>query len=261
MKSPCWTWAAARSVGTSHRRVGKGCEDFCACVEVTGASETVLVAVTSDGAGSACQSAIGSWITARVFVQSAAKYVKLGGSLKSFRAEQAKEWLDEIRDRIGIAAAQTSSTPRNFAATLVGCMIGAEQSIFLHVGDGAFVCRAEAASEWMVPSWPAQGEYAATTFFVTDEPEARLHFVNLDQRTEAVAVFSDGLERLALQFSSKTAFSPFFERMFAPLDIGNVGRDRALSLKLRSFLDGPSVCDRTDDDKTLLLARRRLEAL
>ena len=97
-------------------------------------------------------------------------------------------------------------------------MIGADNSVFIHVGDGAFVCRAEGAAEWIVPTWPAQGEYAATTFFVTDEPEARLQFVNLDQSTEELAVFSDGIERLALEFSSKTAFSPFFEKMFAPLN-------------------------------------------
>ena len=71
MNPPRWTWAAARSVGTSHIRAGKGCEDFGACVEVSGAFETVLVAVASDGAGSACHSAIGSWVTTRVFVPSA----------------------------------------------------------------------------------------------------------------------------------------------------------------------------------------------
>jgi hypothetical protein len=107
----------------------------------------------------------------------------------------------------------------------------------------------------------AQGEYAATTFCVTDEPEARLQFVNLDQSTEELAVFSDGIEQLALEFSSKTAFSPFFEKMFAPLNANGIGRNRTLSRELRSFLDGPSVCERTEDDKTLLLARRHLEAL
>jgi hypothetical protein len=261
MKPRRWTWAAARSVGTSHIRAGKGCEDFGACVEVSGASETVLIAVASDGAGSACHSAIGSWITTRVFVQSAAKYVNEGRSLRCFCSERAREWLDEIRDRIGVAAARKGSSPRDFAATLVGCMIGAENSVFIHVGDGAFVCRAEGAPEWMVPTWPAQGEYAATTFFVTDEPEARLQFVNLDQSTEELAVFSDGIERLALEFSSKTAFTPFFEKMFAPLNGTGIGRNRTLSRELRSFLAGPSVCERTDDDKTLLLARRHLETL
>jgi len=260
MKPRRWTWAAARSIGTSHLRAGKGCEDFGACLEIAGSRDTVLIAVASDGAGSAAHSAIGSWITTRVFVQSASKYVREGNSLKCLSPERALDWMDEIRDRIGAAASRISSTPRDFAATLVGCLIGTEQSVFIHVGDGAFVCRAEGKSEWNVPSWPAQGEYAATTFFVTDEPQAHVHFVNLDQPTEEVAVFSDGIERIALEFSSKSAFTPFFDKMFAPLKGSHIGKNRQLSRELRRFLDGPSVCERTDDDKTLVLAKRHLEA-
>jgi Protein phosphatase 2C len=256
-----WSWAAARSIGTSHIRTGKGCEDFGACLEVAGPSDTVLIAIASDGAGSASHSAVGSWITTRVFVKSAAKYVREGNSLKSLSSDQVFDWLDDIRDRIATVATRMMSTPRDFAATLVGCLIGADQSVFVHIGDGAFVCRAEGNTEWYVPSWPAQGEYASTTFFVTDEPEPRVHFVNLEQPTEEVAVFSDGIERLALEFSSKSAFTPFFDKMFAPLQDSQIGRNRQLSRDLRRFLDGPSVCERTDDDKTLVLAKRHLEVV
>jgi hypothetical protein len=261
MKPRRWAWAAARSIGTSHIKVGKGCEDFGACLEITGSSDTVLIAVTSDGAGSACHSATGSWITARVFVQAAASYVKQGHDLKHFSSEIAQELLDDIRDRIAAAASRLSAMPRDFAATLVGCLIGTEYSVFIHVGDGAFAFRIEGETEWNVPTWPAQGEYAATTFFVTDEPEAHVQFVSLCQPIDELAVFSDGIERLALQFSTKTAFSPFFDKMFAPLRGSTIGRNRKLSRDLQSFLDGPSVCEKTDDDKTLLLAKRHLELL
>jgi Protein phosphatase 2C len=261
MKPRRWSWAAARSIGTSHIKAGKGCEDFGACLEITGSSDTVLVAVASDGAGSACHSRIGSWITTRVFVQSATSYVKGGRDLKLFSSEIAQEWLDEIRDRIGAAASRIGAKPRDFAATLVGCLIGIECSVFIHVGDGAFVFRTEGEANWSLPTWPAQGEYAATTFFVTDEPEVQLQLVSLCQPIEELAVFSDGIERLALQFSTKTAFSPFFDKVFVPLRRSTVGKNRSLSRDLKSFLDSPSVCERTDDDKTLLLATRQLEAL
>jgi hypothetical protein len=43
--------------------------------------------------------------------------------------------------------------------------------------------------------------------------------------------------------------------MIAPLDTGNaLGRDRDLSAKLAAYLDSSLVCERTDDDKTLVLA-------
>jgi protein phosphatase 2C-like protein len=262
MKPRRWTWAAARSIGTSHIKAGKDYEDFGACLEIAGSSDTVLIAVASDGAGSACHSKIGSWITTRVFVQSAVSYVKDGRDLRSFSSETAQEWVDDIRDRIGAAASRIGAKPRDFAATLVGCLIGTECSVFVHVGDGAFVFRTEGESNWNLPTWPAQGEFAATTFFVTDEPEAHLQFVSTYVPIEEVAVFSDGIERLALQFSTKSAFSPFFDKMFTPLrGKHTVGRDRKLSRDLRNFLDGPSVCEKTDDDKTLVLATRHLELI
>jgi hypothetical protein len=261
MKPRRWTWAAARSIGTSHLKAGKSCEDFGACLEVTGPSDTVLIAVASDGAGSAFHSAGGSWITTRAFVQAATQYVKKGHNLEALSADVTREWLDDIRDRIGSAASRIGTTPREFAATLVGCLIGTNCSVFVHVGDGAFVFRTEGELGWNVPTWPAQGEYAATTFFVTDEPELHLQFVRVCEPIEEVAIFSDGMERLALQFSTKTAFAPFFDKMFAPLQDSIVGRNRKLSRDLRSFLDSPPVCARTDDDKTLVLAKRHLELL
>jgi hypothetical protein len=261
MSARCWTWAAARSIGTSHIKDGKGCDDSGACLEIAGLTDTVLIAVASDGAGSASHSSVGSWITTRVFVESAARYVKHGGELKSFSIELAKDWLDSIRDRIGAAAGRVNAVPRDFAATLVGCLIGTQTSVFIHVGDGASVFRSKGEADWNVPTWPAQGEYAATTFFVTDEPEPRLQFATIAKTIDNVAVFSDGLERLVLEFSTKTAFSPFFEKMFLPLHGSAVGRNRTLSRGLRNFLDSPSVCEKTDDDKTLILAMRHLERL
>jgi hypothetical protein len=218
-----------------------------------------LIAVASDGAGSAVHSAGGSWITTRVFAEAATHYVKQGNDLEVFSSELARQWLDHIRDRIGSAAARIDASPREFAATLVGCLIGSKCSVFIHVGDGAFVFRSEGQLGWSVPTWPAQGEYAATTFFVTDDPEPHLQFVRICEPVQQVAIFSDGMEKLALQFSTKSAFSPFFDKMFAPLQDSTLGRNRTLSQYLRKFLDSPSVCERTDDDKTLVLAKRHLE--
>jgi len=69
-------------------------------------------------------------------------------------------------------------------------------------------------------------------------------------------LFTDGVEQLVLNFSTQSAFTPFFDRMFNPIKGAIGGRDRKLSRDLASLLDGPSVCDKTDDDKTLILAKR-----
>jgi hypothetical protein len=118
--------------------------------------------------------------------------------------------------------------------------------------------RRNGTQHWEVPSWPLHGEYASSTYFVTDDPEPNLQFWEAEGEFTDVAVFSDGLERLALDFQTKTAFAPFFDPMFAPLANLEAGRNRALSKGLRKFLDSKQVIERTDDDKSLLMARRIL---
>jgi protein phosphatase 2C-like protein len=105
-------------------------------------------------------------------------------------------------------------------------------------------------------TWPEHGEYASTTFFITDDPEPTCRVLFRDESVDELALFSDGVEHLVLDFAAHTAFAPFFNKMFAPLHGSCTGRDRMLSRSLRRFLDGPSVCEKTDDDKTLILAKR-----
>jgi protein phosphatase 2C-like protein len=145
-----WRWASARSVGTSHIRAGKGCDDFGACFEVRGNLEPVLVAVVSDGAGSAPHSAIGSWITSRVFTEAATRFIKSGQSLKDLSIEIAQMWIDDIRDRIIVAAQKHDATPRDFAATLVGSLVGAHYAVFIQIGDGGSVFRTTNDDAWSI---------------------------------------------------------------------------------------------------------------
>ena len=219
-------------------------------------NELVLVSVVSDGAGSASHSSIVSKIASRVFAQCAYRFLRKGGTPNLLSPQIASEWLDDIRDRIGVAVRQRSAAPRDFAATLVGTIVGTNSAAFFHVGDGSAVYRLKDANDWLVASWPQQGEYASTTYFVTDDPEPRLRFSCVRGDVGELALFSDGIERLVLDFSNQTAFAPFFDRMFAPLSGQSIGRDRELSKHLMDYLDSSSVCDKTDDDKTLVLDKR-----
>jgi len=112
-------------------------------------------------------------------------------------------------------------------------------------------------SQWEAPSWPAHGEYASTTYFVTDDPQAQLRFTRVVGNYEEIAVFSDGIERLALDFTHEVPFDRFFNPMFASVpNGGSAGRNRVISRGLRNYLDSKTITDRTDDDKTLIMARR-----
>ena len=251
-----WRWAGARSKGTSHEKTGLPCQDYGCANEVDGPVGPVFVAVVSDGAGSARHADVGSKITAITMLRMAQRF--LSRSPRSeLDEETTRDWLDAVRDRINAEAERVSLKPRDYAATIVAIIADSLGVTIIHVGDGAVAVKATDSETWSVPSWPYQGEYASTTSFITDDPQPRLDFVAMDCPISAFAIFSDGIERLVLDFANRVPHAPFFERMVKPvMALSNPGRDADLSKALQSYLSSPAVCERTDDDKTLILGAR-----
>lgn len=243
-----WSWAAASRVGTSHLRTGTRCQDAHRCFERHGR----LVAIVSDGAGSAAEGARGAAIICR----SVATWISARLDLPDLPDDVAlQEMVDEVRDRIAHVAAHRGQTSRDFAATLVAVVAGEEQTLAVHVGDGGAVLAD--ADGWQAASWPEAGEFAGTTYFVTDDAGARVRISRHAGRADRLAVFTDGIERLALDFASGRPHAPFFDGITRPLSAGGgPGRLAAVSDRLGAFLDGDAVNSRTDDDKTLIIARR-----
>jgi hypothetical protein len=256
MTTKLWSWIGACSTGSSHIKAGTGCQDFGACVEVPFGEGTALIAVISDGAGSAQYSSIGSRAVVRAMVRQIADFVRSASVSPIISEDLARGWLDDTRDRISIMASAKKAAPRDFAATLVAAVALPSGITVCHVGDGACAARRHGQQDWEVASWPAHGEYASTTFFVTDDPEPALRLTYWDGEFSDLAIFSDGLERLALDFASSSAFNRFFDPMSLPLGGLPPGRGRILSCRLKEFLGSPRVSERTDDDKTLIVAQR-----
>ncbi len=128
-------------------------------------------------------------------------------------------------------------------------------TLVVHIGDGAAVARNAVTGDWEAMSWPAQGEYASTTFFLTDDGGPRVRIVRSAVPVDRVAVFTDGIERLALDFAAERAHGPFFSGMSDPVAAAAAsGWNLPLSRKLGDYLASPAVNARTDDDKTLILA-------
>jgi hypothetical protein len=85
-----------------------------------------------------------------------------------------------------------------------------------------------------------------------------LKFEHRHGSIDEIALLSDGIEPLVLHYASQTVHAPFFNRMFGPVRRSEViGEDRALSQNLEGYLASPAILERTDDDKTLVLATRR----
>lgn len=247
-----WTWAAARRRGTSHIQLGTRCQDAFKCgVTTTG----TLVAVVCDGAGSASFGGEGASVVARSVFHSALRLAEAGSDTSD--DDVFRGWLNEVRDQLKAAAAKRDLRPRDFAATLVCVIANVDEAVVLHVGDGGAVGRLS-SGEWQTLTWPAHGEYASTTFFVTDDPEPRLVVERHRQHFEAIVAFTDGLERLVLDFAQIKPHAKFFDSIVAPVASStSEGRDAKLSEQLGQYLDSDAVNARTDDDKTLIIAVRR----
>ena len=85
-----------------------------------------------------------------------------------------------------------------------------------------------------------------------------MEFDAIGHAVEEIALFTDGLENLVLNKAEKTVHAPFFDSMFRSVRASAAdGVDAALSQGLENYLSGPVITERTDDDKTLILATRR----
>ena len=69
-------------------------------------------------------------------------------------------------------------------------------------------------------------------------------------------MFSDGLQRLALDFAKTIPFEPFFQGLFPSVRAMSADDGEKLTQSLTDFLNSPRINERTDDDKTLILATR-----
>jgi Protein phosphatase 2C len=246
-----WTWAAASSRGTSHDKTGTRIQDAFSCWSP--ASSLPIVALISDGAGTASHGGEGASLVCRSLMTQARRHFSNSVELPSDADIEA--WFDLTRDLIGAVAVRRSLELRDFAATSVCVFSTGSRTAIAHVGDGCAVLRETESGRWIAPSWPRHGEYAATTYFVTDAESLQLRITRPESAIEAFAVFSDGIERLALDFAALEPSHNFFDKMAAPIRASaGSGRDANLSRSLKAYLGSSTVNSRTDDDKSLVLA-------
>jgi hypothetical protein len=216
-------------------------------------ASATLVACVADGAGSAKFSDTGSALACEAIIENAATYFDAVGRFDDLERNDVIRWCDDARARIQAAAAERNCECRDLATTLCGVIAAPESSKFFQIGDGAIILGNHGI--YGVVFWPQSGEYANTTNFLTsDDYREQLVFLTTPSKCFEVALLTDGLERLALRFDHQTPHVPFFDPLFRALRTAD---DIAgLSEGLRQFLGSESVQQRSDDDKTLILASR-----
>lgn len=242
----------ASQIGTSHIRLGIRKQDALKTFTIFGKdSQQTLCAMVCDGAGSAEYGGQGASLTCRLLSQAIRQHFAQTDVMPN--TAEIWAWIDTVRDRMVQAAKNKSVARKSFACTLVLLIARQNENIVVHIGDGSVVGRNQ-LGEWKTLTWPENGEYASSTYFITDDPVPHVRFVDIDELYTAYALFSDGIENLALDQRAMTAHAPFFMNMIRPLDsLSSEGKNQDLSTKLAAFLDSARVCERTDDDKSLIL--------
>ncbi|MBT3067952.1 PP2C family serine/threonine-protein phosphatase [Rhodoferax sp. U11-2br] len=247
-----WRVVCASEVGTSHVAVGRDCEDSCwAQVGATANGMPFLQLFVADGAGSASNGGEG----ADLAIQAAADFVdkKLRQPEFGLSDELATQCVMHVRDKLYGRADALGLKARDLACTFLGVLSCKLGTLVLQIGDGGIVLDVGQGLE--VPVVPMSGEYANMTHFISDEDAvSQMVTKTYPGIASRIAVFSDGLQRLALNMAENTAHEPFFDKFFKVLGASSPEQDDQLHGALVRFLQSPAVNDRTDDDKTLALA-------
>lgn len=243
-----WQVVAASTKGTGHERCGLPCQDVHGYLML----DHCIIAAVADGLGSASRADEG----AQLAVDAALAELKSRLSIEI--PSDQEDWERVLLDAFTLARLALEQTAsfeevllREYATTLIVAVITEAWIAVAHLGDGAVVVALDDSSIELITA-PSSSEFVNETAALSN-PEA-LHQVRWairPIRVVAAALFTDGLQSLAINFVDHTPhvpfFMPFFEAIQQPLDTTQASSD------LDQFLSSERVCARTDDDKTLLL--------
>jgi hypothetical protein len=183
-----------------------------------------------------------------------------GGTVADISPQFAKDWLSHFQSEVAARAAAEEISSREFACTFLAAVLGQESSVFMQVGDGLIVIpSAEEPEEYCWAFWPQRGEYANMTNFATDaDAGEKLEHNLIPHRIDEVAVLTDGLQNLTIQYETQMVHTPFFRPIFEWLRPASQASFEKLTAAMTGYLQSEKINERTDDDKTLILATRRL---
>lgn len=245
-----WYCVGASVRGTSHDGVGLPCQDAHRFYHL---SSGELIIAVADGVGSAPHSDEGAKIACDVAVEHISLYLKDTCSLTDDELEEVlrsayQSAFNSIQER----AEKEQVHIREYATTLTVAVITNELVVGAMVGDGMMVVEDIQGEFSCFFSLPKR-EYANQVVSITSaQGPKELQIVSRNAPVKTVSLLTDGLLRLSCDVRKNIPHAPFFQTMTSLLY--TVPEQRRASNELQVLLNHPSINERTDDDKTLVVA-------
>lgn len=270
-----WITVGASVIGNSHISMGLPCQDNSKYVYVRNGWG---IAITSDGAGSAKHSDIGSRIVVERGIHYFQSVIEQKGWAESGELPTDAEWtniayvtLKTIKEDLEKFAAAKNFEFKSLSATAIVVIHAPMGILVTHVGDGRAGYK-DASGEWKALIVPHKGEEANQTIFLTSDfwnlPYYVMSGVMVPESyvirctPQAFTLMSDGCEHTAWQCYAKDEKTGMYYdpnkphgRFFDPLVTSianNVSHD--LKEQWATFLtDGNDSFKKEPDDKTMIL--------
>ena len=250
MSDQTWRVTGASVTGTSHINEGTECQDRFTWRTT---SDGIFIAALADGAGSTLHGGIGASMACDGLLESLETFLATN-SIEALTPEFGKHWVTYFQDQLINRAITDETDIREYSSTLAAAVLAEARSVFFQIGDsGILISGGDGGFEFAVD--PEENEYVNMTSFLTDEDASeKMRIVELEERVSDLVMFSDGLETIAIDYKTGKPYEPFLRPMIAPLKNGSGSAE--LDRKLEDFLSSPALNEKTDDDKTLILASR-----
>lgn len=183
--------ACARLVGRSHAASNTPCQDFAA-----GRRKPQMAAVAlADGAGSRVKSHIGAEAAVRASLRLLlTQFDSLFENSKRDAAQTCILIHQYLMQDLEAAARQHNCNVADLASTLLFVAYKDRRYLACHLGDGV-IAQATPNGQLSVLSKPENGEFANTTWFITDQGapnKMRLYFGEGDDLPSGFVLMSDG---------------------------------------------------------------------